>query len=86
MKRMTVILAAAMLVGCADTEFIAYSGEQQNWPTAPGALVETKFAVPVYYGLPPRRYAVLGELTVEEETRTRWGNPESDAVEHWLEY
>lgn len=81
MRLVAVILAAAALAGCADTEFIAYSGAQQKWPTAQGSLVDNKLAVPVYYGLPPRPYAVLGELTSEEEARWRWNNPESEAMQ-----
>jgi hypothetical protein len=55
------ILTAALLWGCGTTEYMAYSGAQQNWPTAPGAMVG-QGAVPVYYGWPPRPYKVLGEV------------------------
>jgi hypothetical protein len=39
-----------------------YTGQQQNWPVAPGAITDTKYAVLVYYGFPPRPYRVLGSL------------------------
>jgi hypothetical protein len=82
MRIILLLLPILLLLGCAeDSHFIAYQGAQQNWPTAPGSMVETKFAVPVYYGLPPRKYRVMGELTAEEEGRWRWSDPESDAME-----
>src|SRR4030095_1144874 len=82
MRIILLLLPILLLLGCAeDSHFIAYQGAQQNWPTAPGSMVETKFAVPVYYGLPPRKYRVMGELTAEEEGRWRWSDPESDAEE-----
>jgi hypothetical protein len=35
---------------------------QSNCPVAPGAITDTKYAVLVYYGFPPRPYRVLGSL------------------------
>jgi hypothetical protein len=67
MKRLFLIFgAAALLWGCGTTEFLTYSGAQQNWPTAAGAIVDTKLAIPVYYGLPPRPYRVLGEIVTSK--------------------
>lgn len=43
------------------TEFIAFEGEQ-NWPTADTATVIKDFAVPIYMGLPRRRYKILGRI------------------------
>ncbi len=51
-----------MLSGCAIADFRPYSGAQQNWPTAPGAFMETNNAVPTYFGPPSRPYEVLGYL------------------------
>jgi hypothetical protein len=51
-----------LLSGCAVADFKPYVGQQQNWPTAPGAIMDTKYAVPVYYGPPPRPYTVVGYL------------------------
>jgi hypothetical protein len=59
-------LTAALLWGCETTEFMAYQGAQQHWPTAPGAMVAANLAVPVYYGLPSRLYRVLGELATSK--------------------
>ncbi len=53
---------AAMLSGCATSDFHQYTGAQQNWPTASGAFVTTKYDVPAYYGPPDRPYIVLGSL------------------------
>ena len=62
LKLGALLLICVALVACGGTQFLAYSGAQQNWPTAVGAIVDTKLAVPVYYGLPPRPYTVLGEI------------------------
>jgi len=51
-----------LLAGCATSDFRPYSGAQQVWPTSPGAFIETKYAVPAYFGLPPMPYEVLGYL------------------------
>lgn len=52
-----------LLTGCAMADFTPYSGAQQNWPTSPGTFVDTKYAVPVFYGPPPKPYRVLGYLS-----------------------
>jgi len=66
---MAVFLLA--LTGCAEVEYTPYSGGQQKWPTAPGAFVEKRFAVPIYYGDPPRAYRVLGMMEASGRRRTR---------------
>jgi hypothetical protein len=65
-------LAVISLSGCADHEYQQYQGQQQNWPTAPGAFVQMKSGIPVYYGYPPRPYIVLG--IIEETSRGRFAN------------
>jgi len=77
--RRTLLLISATLVACAHTEFIAYSGAQQKWPTAPGAMV-AKLAVPVYYGLPPRPYTVLGEIATSQGQTWAWSDVQSEAM------
>jgi hypothetical protein len=67
MKSFTVVVPTLALFallggGCASANFTPYQGAQQQWPTAPGGFVETKHAVPVYYGPPPRPYDVLGHI------------------------
>jgi hypothetical protein len=55
--------AAALLSGCARPEFSQYSGQQQNWPTQPGAFINTQFALPIYVkSYPNRPYNVIGQL------------------------
>src|SRR2546430_17565538 len=82
MKRLILLLgAAALLWGCETTEFLAYSGAQQNWPTAPGAMVRQNLAVPVYYGLPPRPYTVLGEIATPKGQTWAWSDVQSEAME-----
>jgi hypothetical protein len=60
--RLLALILAAALTGCAVADFMPYQGAQQNWPTARGAFVNTQYAVPAYYGYPPRPYNVLGYL------------------------
>lgn len=54
--------AAIALSGCAVAEFHPYAGAQRAWRTSPGAFIDTRYALPTYYGFPPRPYAVLGSL------------------------
>ena len=44
-----------------DAQFIAYEGEQQ-WPTAASTETIGSYAVPIYIGLPTKRYKVLGRI------------------------
>jgi hypothetical protein len=56
-----------MLIGCTTSNFTPYEGAQ-NWPVSQGALVDRKYAVPVYYGPPPRPYLVMGSLDIGNAT------------------
>lgn len=44
-----------------DAAFRRYEGAQ-SWPTGERAEVVTDFAVPIYFGLPPKPYTVLGRI------------------------
>lgn len=44
-----------------DAHFISYEGEQK-WPTASSAEALESYAVPIYIGLPTKRYKVLGRI------------------------
>jgi hypothetical protein len=44
-----------------DTRFQAYEGEQ-NWPTAENAMIIKDYVLPIYIGLPNRRYRILGRI------------------------
>ena len=58
-----VCLSGLLLCGCVSTyHFTPYVGEQQNWKTASGCFMETNGALPVYYGLPPKPYNVIGMM------------------------
>lgn len=59
------VIAALLLEGCATADFTPYSGNQQNWPVASGAFVDTKYDVPVYHGSPDRPYRVVGYLSAD---------------------
>jgi len=60
-----VALFSFLLCGCANVEYTAYSGRQQNWPVASGSFVQRKYDVPLYLGPPDRPYRVLGYIQVE---------------------
>ena len=59
--------AAALLTSCTTTNFTPYEGTQ-NWPVSQGALVDRKYALPVYYGPPPQPYTVMGLLELGNAT------------------
>jgi len=64
-RRFTIFatVLATLLSGCAWGDFTPYSGQQQNWPTQPGAFVNTTYAIPAYvYSYPSRPYNVIGYL------------------------
>jgi hypothetical protein len=71
MKVRTLIpLAAVVLVtACTTTRFLPYTGAQSDWPTAAGALAEERDGMPVYHGLPPKPYDILGRLELERLNR-----------------
>jgi hypothetical protein len=50
-----------------DAAFIGYEGPQA-WPTGSGAQVISDFAVPIYIGLPGRKYRILGRVYDERTT------------------
>src|SRR5256885_11080772 len=65
MKLPVCLATCALLAGCAVADFTPYRGAEQNWPVAPGAFVDTKYAVPIFFGPPNRPYDVLGYLNAE---------------------
>jgi hypothetical protein len=68
MKKLLLLsLSVALLIGCTTTNFTPYEGAQ-NWAISQGALVDRRYAVPVYYGPPPRQYTVLGMLELGNAT------------------
>jgi len=70
--------ACLLFCACASHEFHPYVGQQQKWPTSPGAFVDSKYAVPVYYGYPAQPYTVIGYL--EETSHGRFSNAVKDAA------
>src|SRR5258707_11755059 len=72
-KRMAALaLAAVTLSACfTEADYHPYSGAQGKNPTATGSFIDTKYAVPTYYGYPPRSYRVLGEMDTETHGRFR---------------
>src|SRR5437762_6170065 len=67
MKAPIILIAVIMLTGCTTSNFTPYEGAQ-NWPVSQGALVDRKYAVPVYYGPPPQPYSVMGLLELGNAT------------------
>ena len=79
MKSFSLIGVCMLLVcACASHEFHPYVGQQQKWPTSPGAFVDSQYAVPVYYGYPDRAYAVVGFL--EQTSHGRFSDAVDDAA------
>jgi hypothetical protein len=66
---MAAVLAvtADLLSSCTTSNFTSYEGAQ-NWPVSQGALVDRKYAVPVYYGPPQQPYIVIGLLELGNAT------------------
>jgi hypothetical protein len=71
--RLFLLIGCLLLPGCAATEFTPYQGAQEDWRTAPGTFVDSKYSLPVYYGPPPRPYKILGYLSTGN-TRTKGQN------------
>ncbi len=49
-----------------STDFTPYIGQQLDWPTAPGALVKTNYAVAIYYNWPAKPYNLLGVIVARD--------------------
>jgi hypothetical protein len=65
-------LLTATLSGCfTEANYHPYGGAQGKNPTAAGSFIDTNYAVPTYYGYPPRPYRVLGEMDTETHGRYR---------------
>jgi hypothetical protein len=45
-----------------DAHFMAYEGSVKSWPTGDAAQVIKDYAVPIYIGLPGKKYKVLGRI------------------------
>src|SRR5207247_11377642 len=67
MKTFLIPITAGLLASCTTSNFTPYEGAQ-NWPVSQGALVDRKYAVPVYYGPPPQPYIVMGLLELGNAT------------------
>ena len=74
------VLLALLLYGCANVEYSAYSGQQQNWPMARGSFVQRKFELPVYFGPPDRPYHVLGYMETESAPLAVWETGKSESI------
>jgi hypothetical protein len=75
MKKIALGLAVALVMGLVpsvqagdtgkafgDAHFIAYEGSFKNWPTGDKAQVIKDHEVPIYVGLPDKKYRVLGRI------------------------
>lgn len=62
-KRSLLCAAAAVFSGGAIADFTPHSGQQQNWPTQPGAFVYTKYVISAHvHSWPNRPYVVIAYL------------------------
>jgi hypothetical protein len=75
-----IALLALLLCGCANVEYTAYSGAQQNWPVGRGSFVQQKFDLPVYLGPPDRPYRLLGYMEVESAPLAVWETGKSESI------
>src|SRR5437764_11021325 len=80
MRILLVLLVTLTVCGCANVEYTAYSGAQQNWPVASGSFVQKKFDLPVYLGPPDRRYSVLGYMETESAPLSVWETGKSESI------
>src|SRR5260370_38508375 len=78
MKSLSFFGVCLLVIASASHEFHPYAGQQQKWPTSPGAFVDSQYAVPVYYGYPAQQYTVIGYL--EETSHGRFSNAVKDAA------
>jgi hypothetical protein len=80
------LLSVVLLTGCTHSTYTPYVGAQQDWRTAPGGFAETIEGMPVYHGLPPVPYDIVGAVELDgyelshplrkavEEARAHGGN------------
>ncbi len=75
MKTTTMVVAWMLGIGSAatlpgatgdkafgDAHFLAYEGSVKSWPTGEAAQVIKDYAVPIYLGLPGKKYKVVGRI------------------------
>jgi hypothetical protein len=72
MKALFLSCTALAFCGCTQVNYTTYVGQQQDWPFATGAIVQNRFALPVYQGPPNRPYRVLGWVQVENARGVLW--------------
>ena len=63
-------------------QFVPYEGLQVSWPLADNAQIDQNHAVPIYLGLPTKRYYILGRIQVpraEGVTVVKLG-PDNDLI------
>ena len=81
MKGLAMMLGLVAMLGCGsvdagaqeagkkigDAKYLTYEGTQ-NWPTGDRAQIISDFSVPIYLGLPNKRYTVLGRVYDDRST------------------
>ena len=72
MKALFLSCTALAFCGCTQVNYTTYVGQQQDWPFATGAIVQNRFALPVYQGPPDRPYRILGWVQVENARGALW--------------
>lgn len=47
-----------------STQFIRYPAPQREWNITADALIDMRFAIPIYLSLPDRPYEIIGKIVV----------------------
>lgn len=68
-----------------DTRFTPYEGLQINWPLAESAQIIQGHAVPIYVGLPKKKYYIQGRIHVPQTggVRVVKHGPSDDLFPEW---
>lgn len=68
MRRVAAFLLLLTCTACYTSRFLAFSGRQEDWPIASHSYLNTNAAVPIYTGLPPRPYDIIGEIIIQTQS------------------
>lgn len=78
-KSLLLLICVLACVGCAAVEYTPYEGSSK-WRTASGAFVNRKHGMPIYDGLPPRPYRVIGFINTSAGTSLFSESADASAV------
>ncbi len=64
--RAAIIGFSTLVAGCAYVEYTEYEGRDASGPTAQGSFVNREYRLPIYKGLPPHPYKVVGLINASD--------------------